>query len=227
MQELTYVTEEFYPLNYTRDGRITGLYPEVLRLIWKQAAVPEQHIISVPWARGVNMLENRTDVVLFAAGWTIERARRFQFVLPVSWTICEVVTMRSYNGPPITTMADLESVEVGAIRQDLTEQVAIEKGLSSRKIHQFADQEDMLRALTGGALDAILVARGPFEGLLHEKQLSRSFFTTPYVYFAAEAGFMFNKGCPQHLVKAFQKALDKVRTTSQYARLLKRFNQHP
>ena len=80
---LKILTEDNPPLNFTKDGEITGLATEVVRELVKRTGTAGR-IRMVAWPEGYKALSEYPDVVLFSTVMTAERKGHFQWVGPVA-----------------------------------------------------------------------------------------------------------------------------------------------
>ena len=80
--ELTILTEDLPPFNYTENGKLTGATTMVVQEIIRRLGIVDP-IEVVPWARGYQRLSNEPNVVLFTTAHTAERERLFHWVGPL------------------------------------------------------------------------------------------------------------------------------------------------
>jgi polar amino acid transport system substrate-binding protein len=124
---LVIYTEELPPLNYTRDGELTGLSVEMVREIQKRIgdSTPTQ---VVPWARGYKAALEQPNVALFSTTRTEEREKLFKWVGPLTrWNY----VFYKKRGSPITlnSLDDARQVEtIATYRDDAREQFLKQKG---------------------------------------------------------------------------------------------------
>jgi len=82
-RELTILTEEYPPLNFQQNGKLTGSTVEVVREILRRLGHSAE-IKMLPWARGYNLLKTTPNIVLFTTGRTKEREDLFHWVGPLA-----------------------------------------------------------------------------------------------------------------------------------------------
>jgi polar amino acid transport system substrate-binding protein len=80
---LKILTEESPPLNFIKDGEITGLATEVVRELGKRTGSAAT-IRLVPWQEGYQALLEQPDVALFSTVMTAERKPLFKWVGPLA-----------------------------------------------------------------------------------------------------------------------------------------------
>jgi polar amino acid transport system substrate-binding protein len=76
------LTEEYPPVTFTKEGRVTGFVTDVVREISARQGIPETIRITV-WDEAYNVALNRPNVVLFSTERTESREKLFHWVGPV------------------------------------------------------------------------------------------------------------------------------------------------
>ncbi len=82
-QEITVVTEEFPPFNYTEDGEVKGQSTEIVKAALEKAGIKAE-IRIYPWARAYKMAEERKNVLIFSIMKTPARENLFKWIGPVA-----------------------------------------------------------------------------------------------------------------------------------------------
>jgi len=80
---LNFLTEENPPLNFLREGEISGMATGVIREMSKRASVPAT-VLLIPWADAYGRAQNDTDSCVFSTVRNSEREKLFQWVGPVA-----------------------------------------------------------------------------------------------------------------------------------------------
>ncbi len=129
-QNLTLLTEELPPLNYTEAGQIKGLSVAIVREILKRVDEPDT-IQVVPWARGYKSALEEPNVALFSTARSEEREPLFKWVGPlVRWSY----VFYKRRGSPIVLNSLDDARRVGSIatyRDDAREQFLREQGFTN------------------------------------------------------------------------------------------------
>jgi polar amino acid transport system substrate-binding protein len=81
-QDLTLITEEYPPVNFTKNGNITGSSVEIVREILRRQKQPD-NITMLPWARAYSLLKTKANIVLFTTTRIKEREELFHWVGPL------------------------------------------------------------------------------------------------------------------------------------------------
>src|SRR5471030_1852030 len=81
--QMTAVTEEFRPMNYTENGVVRGYTSDIARTLLERAHIGYS-LASYPWARAYQMAHRQPDVLIFSIVRTPEREKLFQWIAPVA-----------------------------------------------------------------------------------------------------------------------------------------------
>ena len=107
-QELTIITEENPPFNFTKDGQPAGATTEVVQEIMHRLGV-ENTIIVLPWARGYKRLQTEANIALYTYGTDPRKGNAFQWVGPLYASVL-VFYARKGSGLEINSLADAKKV---------------------------------------------------------------------------------------------------------------------
>ena len=80
--ELTMLTEEYPPVTFMKDGKVTGFVTDIVREIISRQGIPDK-IRLTSWDEAYNVALNTPNVVLFSIERTENREKLFQWVGPV------------------------------------------------------------------------------------------------------------------------------------------------
>ncbi len=217
---LRVLTEELPPLNFTANGKLSGLSVEVVREIMRRTGDPDT-IQSVPWARGYRAALEEPNVVLFSTTRTEEREELFQWVGPlVEWSF----VFYKKRGSPIALQHLDDARQVGSIatyRDDVREQFLKEKGFtnldSSPKLISCARK--LLEGRVDLWLDSNLSARQIVSQIGHDPKDIEPVLTvkTNHLYIA------FSKQTDSAKVKQWQATLNEMSRDGTFQRIYKRW----
>ena len=129
-QEMTVITEESPPFNFTRKGKITGSSTEVVREILRRLGRPD-NIRVLPWARSYNMLQNRPNVALFSTTRTPEREDQFYWIGPL-FTVHFGFYAKKGSGLQLNSLEDAKKVgSIATYKDDVKEQLLKSMGFTN------------------------------------------------------------------------------------------------
>jgi polar amino acid transport system substrate-binding protein len=145
--ELTIMTEEYAPLNFTVDGEITGQATEVVRELIRRTGT-QANIRVVDWDDGLKEVMEKPNTALYSTAMTRERKDHLQWVGPITVLESNFYGLKS-SEISIGTLDDAKKVPMIATVVDYyTEQVLKEEGFDNLKSH--ATEEQALRTLLSG-----------------------------------------------------------------------------
>ncbi|MDM8543095.1 ABC transporter substrate-binding protein [Desulfococcaceae bacterium HSG9] len=215
-QKLTILTEDSPPLNFIRDGQLTGSSAEVVREILKRLNSTDT-IQVVPWARGYHQAQTQSDTVLFSTTRTAERENLFQWAGPlciVKW----VFYARRGAGININSLADAKKVgSIGTYKNDVREQFLKQHGFTN--LDSSNTPISNIKKLLSGRIDLWFDAN---VGLL---ELARKASVNPldvepiYTFRDATLYIAFSKTTSSTIVKQWQATLDEMYKDGTFARI--------
>ncbi|MFM9972157.1 MAG: substrate-binding periplasmic protein [Burkholderiales bacterium] len=78
-----FLTEENPPLNFLREGEISGIATGVIREMAKRAQIPAT-ILLIPWAEAYSRAQQEAETCVFSTVRLAEREKLFQWVGPIA-----------------------------------------------------------------------------------------------------------------------------------------------
>ncbi len=82
ISEVQMLTEEYPPVTFMKDGKVTGFVTDIVREIIARQGIPD-HIRLTSWDEAYNVALSNPNVVLFSTERTEKRENLFQWVGPV------------------------------------------------------------------------------------------------------------------------------------------------
>lgn len=152
--DLTYLTEDYPPENFVKDGVLQGYSVDLLKAIWRKMAVPEQPIRVLPWARGYSMALNRKRIMLFAMAKTPERENRFRWVGPFYRTNVSLVAPKGRT-VKAKSLAEARRLRIAAIRDDIGVECLKNHHFPDSAVHLVNSLEQGVRMLEAGRVDLL------------------------------------------------------------------------
>jgi polar amino acid transport system substrate-binding protein len=213
---LTYLTEEFRPLNYTDNDRPTGLAVELLRLVWREMSVPEQPIQVMPWARIYNAAQFDRRVVIFSMYRTEEREELFKWVGPIARGRLALFALRSRH-LKVNSLSDLAGRRIASLR-DIAAAI---KMLGAGFTLTYASRTGhAVQLLESGRVDFLALDEFQFRQGIADRDARPDAFETVWVLSEDSLYYAFSPDADDGLVARFQQALDAVTRRPVYRNLL-------
>ena len=213
---LFYLTEEFRPLNYTEDGKPTGLSVALLKLIWQEMKVPEQPIQVMPWARIYNSGQLDQHIVIFSMYRTEEREDSFKWVGPIVKGRLSLFGLRSRH-LKIESLKDMEGRKIASLRDIAAATKLLRAGFP---LIYASRVEHAIQLLESGRVDALALDEFKFRQTLAAMGASPDDFETILVLSEDSLYYAFSLDTSDELIQRFQQALDKIVRRPVYRNLL-------
>ena len=220
-QDLTYLTEEYFPFNYTQDGVAKGISPDLLRAVWREMGVKPQPILVLPWARGYQRIQQEKNTVLFSMARTPERETMFKWVGPIYVARFVLISKRG-GGFNIHGLRDLQGMRIGTLREDVSDAL-LDDAKSFARVEAVSDMSQNLSKLLANRLDMIAYEENAWWRMAERNDLSPEHFEVVYVIRETPVYYAFHPSAPQSLIDRFQQALDTVRNSPEYEWILRQY----
>jgi polar amino acid transport system substrate-binding protein len=230
-KDLTYITHQFPPFNFQKDGRLQGTSVDLLELVWKRMGVSlNRSIIEfLPWTEGYQMTLNEKNTVLFATARLTERERLFKWVGPIG-SDTKVLLAKKDKNLTITGPEDLKNYRIGAIKDDSATQLLLDDGARKEDLVEESTSKPIIEMLQNDSIDAWVYSEIAGKWLIQDSGANASDYRAAYVLGKIDAYYAFNKETPDSLVQSFQQALDYIKNNkdssgvSDYERILSRYS---
>lgn len=217
--ELQLYTEENPPLNFTRDGQLTGFSTEVVTSMAVRAGDTVQ-IQSAPWTRGYAKAQSTANVGIFTMARTAERAPAFQWVGPISLSQNRFYT-RKGSGLRIDTMAEAQAKLLVLPREWYTYQYLVDQGFSN--IYTVPTAERMMQMFHHGRGDLLAVSDIGLPALLALAGMTPDQLEPQLVFMQHESYLAFSLATDPARVSRWQVALDEMKRDGSFVRIFERW----
>lgn len=217
---LRILTADNPPLNFVKDGEITGLATEVVRELVKRTGT-HGHIRLTAWTRGYQALLEQPNTALFSTVMTAERKGLFQWVGPL---VVQDTNLYALKGSRIE-IANLDQARkaerIATVSKYYSEQMLKAEGFTNTESQP--DRETSLRQLLDGKVQLLASSNTEMPAALKKTGAAmdqvKNVFTvsTDLVYIA------FSKGTSPALVARWQDALDGMKRDGSFARIYARW----
>ncbi len=217
--DITFVTEEYAPFNYSEGGEIKGIAVEQVRQIAEASGIYYQMEI-MPWARALMLAERQAGHCVFTTGHTPERHAKFRWVEPL---LRDQMVMIKRKGSPIvaTTLEQARAFRIGSQRGDIGFDVLKQLGFTD--IDLASDIEITLGKLRSGRIDLMPTSVKTYDKLIADGQpIERAMLMDGQVY-----GIACNRSVPEETIRALQQALDALVTSGRQDAIFARYGLPP
>lgn len=224
--DLVYLTENFPPHNFVKDGRIAGASMEILELIWKKLDCRKTHkdVRLMPWARAIKRLENEPNIVLFGMGYSVERVKKFHWIGPYYHHSLSLIAKKKHRFK-IHHINDAKALLIGVVREDIGHQILLNLGFFPEHLDLSCDIETLFKKINYGRFNLVCYAdQAFFKHISTHHPDTADLFETVLQVSNMRSGFGFSKQVPLSLVREFQRALNDLKGTSALASILEKYH---
>lgn len=217
---LRILTAENPPLNFSRDGEITGLATEVVRELARRTGTRGE-ITLAAWPKAYQALSEQPDIALFSTVMTAERKPLFQWVGPLVVQDTNLYALKG-SGIAIANLDQARKIgKIATVSKYYSEQVLNEEGFANTQ--SYPDRETTVRKLLDGTVQVVASSNTEMPAALKKNRASmddvKNAFTlsTDLVYIA------FSKRTSPELVARWQEALDEMKRDGSFAKIYARW----
>ena len=223
MREFTYLTEEYFPFNYTDSGKVKGVSTDLIRLIWTHLGLPPQPVKAVPWARAYERIQHQPGTVLFSMARTPEREDLFRWVGPIM-NVRFVLIAKKEKNITLTGLDQLTGYSIGTLREDISDTL-LAPYASHNAIEPVADMRQNVLKLHEDRLDMIAYEEFSWPRMVTRFGLDPEGFETVLVLRETPVYYAFHRDTAPEVIDAFQNALDFIKKTEAYRNILGQYMQ--
>ncbi|WP_199911658.1 substrate-binding periplasmic protein [Dongshaea marina] len=220
---LNLVTESgFPPYNFRQDGKLSGISIELLLAASKQAGTPisKSQFKVLPWARAYDMGLKGPGVMLFATTRTEQRESLFKWAGPIIATKVVLLAKKS-KGIKIASVAEINRYKVGAIPEDVGQQLAARAGVKNMKIS--GKPEQVAKKLATGRVDLWAFEENSALWMLKSLGYNPAKFEAVYTFKESAVYYAFSNDVADSDVAALQQAIDAVKASGEYDKILSHY----
>ena len=208
--QLRILTEDYPPLNYLEEGRLTGASTEILELVYQELGLDMPEIEIMPWPRAYHLAQSQDPIMLFTMSRTAAREKLFQWA---GHTHASRTFLFTYEGSGIESYDPKveHSERIVAVQSDVTQAVLLELGYPEDMIDLVDSNETMFRVFKNYRTKLISVSASPLQAFEDREEFKDFPFLNLITTREIPGHFAFSFGVESETVAAFQAALDNVR----------------
>ena len=225
-QEITVVTEEFPPFNYTNSetGEKTGLSTDIVKALLKEVGVNAE-IKILPWARALHIAEVEKNVLIFSLKRKADRENKFKWVGELVKSKVYLIALKESPIAPSKTLDDFKPYITGAVRDGANAQQLVSDGF--KRVFLTSDRDSNWTLLKNNRIDLwctdiisanhIAKSRGDAPSLLKP--------VYPYEPLSQDGLYLaFSLPTDEALVEKFRAGLKRLKDNGTYTNILKRYS---
>ncbi|XOV78503.1 MAG: substrate-binding periplasmic protein [Aestuariibacter sp.] len=210
-EKLVWMTEEYPPYNFhDGNGRLIGISVDILVEIMRRMDIPfsREDIYVIPWARGYRETLNNPDAALFTMTMSDYRKDLFTFVGPILPSRISVVTVNAdYK---INSLNDLIGLNVGAVRNDIGEQLLNKHGLAHVAKVKLPTSLEVIRMLLLKRIDAVAIDESIAKYEFNRLGVTKDQFQIRMTLEELTTHFAFNLKVSADFINAFSETFNQL-----------------
>ncbi len=225
-QEISVVTEEYPPYNYTEGGQITGLSTEVVKAALDISGL-DYEMKALPWARAYATAKDTPNTLIFSISRSEERENLFTWIDIVAPTKFSVFA-RKGNNYSVNSYDDMKKYSTGTNRNDIVEQLLKSKGFTRAHLDstsgQTANMTNFRKMMQGRidfwpAADAVVFFTAQQAGYANPEEILQRVLPIPEL---SEGGFYIaaNPETDPAVIEKIKEALKQMRDSGKYQEIL-------
>ncbi|MCX6090086.1 MAG: transporter substrate-binding domain-containing protein [Candidatus Atribacteria bacterium] len=205
---LRLLTEDYPPITFQKDGKVTGYATEIVETLMKRLQVQGQ-IELMAWGDAYQIAASTPNVVLFSTTRTPEREKLFTWIGPIG-SYNDALYARKGAGLKIASLEDARALrKIGTVRGWFSEQFLREKGFENlvsvdqptENVKKLLVCEIDLCAFTDITAPDIVKQAG-----FRMEDLEKVYVIQSYDYFIT-----LSQGTPEETILAWEKAFDQMK----------------
>lgn len=229
-RDMTYITEQFPPYNFEKDGKLQGISVDLLETVWQKmnASLNESAIELLPWTEGYQRTLDEKNTVLFSTARLPQRELLFKWAGPIG-PIRNVLLVKKDKNISVTSAEELKKYKIGALKDDSAVQMLLDKGVKKEGLRLEPTSTQAIEMLQNGSIDAWAYGDTAGMWLIQESGANTSDFRVAYVLGQIDYYYAFNNETPDYIVQSFQQAIDNVKNSkdkdgvSEYQKVLSKY----
>ena len=227
IDDLVFITEDYAPLNFSKNGKVQGISVDVMVEMLKVAGSKKtrEDISLQPWARGYKQVQAMKNTALFAMSRTEAREELFKWVGPIIPSNIVLVAKKS-RGIKINSVEDISQFnKIGVVRDDIGEQMLLELGVPKENLHRTNSGMNTAKMLDKERVD--MWAYGRVVALWNIKELgfNPGDYEEVYILKESQQYFAFHKDTESAVIAKLQTALDELRSNGKLKEIVSTYLQ--
>ena len=220
-------TENYPPYNMEVNGKPKGISVDILQAMFKQMKSKKtiNDIKLRPWATGYKITLKKSNTMLFSMTRTKQREKLFKWVGPIIPTEIGIIAPKDRH-IKIHNLKDLKKYKIGAVLNDVGEQLLLENGIDRANIQSVGGENPIIlnfQKMGKNRIDMFAYETNVAMYGAKSFQIEQKEFEIVYVLKKAKLYYAFNKNTDDKIIKAYQKALDDVKANGTYKKILKKY----
>jgi len=221
-QEITIVTEEFPPYNYTQNGEMKGISSEIVMAVLEEIDVTAK-IVSYPWSRAYVLASTKKNHLIYSIARIPEREELFHWIGTIAPYSTSLYKLKSRKDIVINSIDDAKLYSIGTSGSD----VITEYLQSLNFIHLEIVSRDVqnLYKLTHDRIDLIAYDDISFSYMIKKEGLTLNKYEKVFLIedLSDKLYMAFSKTTDISLVEKFKKGLEAIKKKGIFEKIQKKY----
>ncbi|MCL2673388.1 MAG: transporter substrate-binding domain-containing protein [Alphaproteobacteria bacterium] len=223
LDDITFYTEEFPPLNFTQDGKLVGIATEILEHAFKKHNTRKgvKDIIITDWNTAYNTVLKGPNKGIFAMSRTPVREDLFKWVGPITASTVNVFARKDRDFK-ITYDGEVKNFRVAVVKNDIGHVQAKRLGVPEQNIIARRSVAENFADLEAGRADIWIYGGLPGKFLLKNAQLTDKYEDTLTVFRTGQF-IGFSLDVDDRIVEQLQDVLDEMKEEGLLDKIINRY----
>lgn len=222
-QNLALYCEEDRPLQfYGTDGKLTGFTIEIVQEIQKRVGNKDR-IQVVPWARGLDKINNNPNTLLFSMARTPEREDAYKWIGPIMSNIYGLYAKADSN-LRIHSIEEAKQLSlIGVYRNDIRDQTLTRLGFTN--LDRASSNISSFKKLMMGRIPAYTDSKLGVESLAIASGYQASDVKLIFELFKSELYIAASKNTDKHIVEQWNQALEQMKQDKTFMKIEQKYRR--
>lgn len=224
--QLSIFTEVYPPYSYLDGLDFKGISIDLLKAMFDEMNVEFEvkRIQFLDWAAAYEITKFTNNTLLFTVARTESRENLFKWVGPIASDSYVLIGKKSSN-IKIDNINDIRHYKIGALAKSAEIEILKERGVSEYHIESSTLPHTDIDKLSNDRIDLVAISESAGFAMIASRGHNIDDYQSVYTLDIVGRYFAFNKAVSDERVKEFQTALNNLRASGKYEKILKRYNK--
>ncbi len=217
--DITILTSEFPPFNYTEANQVKGISTIVVRALLDKVGI-DKDISVYPWSRAYKTAIERENVLIFTIARTPDREHLFEWIGVIVESDTFLFSRIDRDDINIVSLEDAKDYSIGAVRNGIRAKYLYENGFT--KIEEVKDTMSNAQKMKLGRLDLWVEDENAAYSAFQKMGIDpHQFLKKELLLDMKLTGYLaMSKGSDANIVRALKQAFIELKASGEYERLL-------
>jgi polar amino acid transport system substrate-binding protein len=222
--QLQFYTEEYRPLSYFDNGKLTGMAVEVAEMLIQRTGT-HANIQVVPWTRGYHQVQHEANSGLFSIVRTARREALFQWVGPIALGHTSFYARRG-AGLNVRTLKDVERFATIAVpKQWYSYEYLSDQGL--KNLYGVPTPQHMVKMFKHQRIELLLANSLALDDMLAQEGMNTHDVEQQFTLMGTNSYIAFSLNTDPAMVQRWQQELDQMTRDGSLQRIHRRWFSDP